>query len=101
MPPEALDAGSEYGPSMDVFSFAGIILHTFAEQWPSPSKPILFDPKTRKRVALSEVERRVNYLESTTGEDTDLRPLIEECLNDDPAVRPSMAVVCEKIQVRQ
>jgi len=101
MPHEALESGTEYGPSMNVFSFAGIILHTFTEQWPSPSKPIMLDPKTGKHVALSEVERRVKYLELITGEGAGLRPLIEECLDDDPAVRPSMAVACEKIQVRQ
>ena len=101
MPPEVLESGAEYGPSMDVFSFAGIILHTFTEQWPSPSKPILFDPKTRKRVALSEVERRVKYLDLMTGEGASLRPLIEECLDEDTAVRPSIAIGCERIQVRQ
>ena len=28
-----------------------------------------------------------------------LRPLVEKCLDDDPAVRPAIATVCEKIQV--
>ena len=35
-----------------------------------------------------------------TGEGKALKPLIEECLDEDPTVRPSMVVVCEKIQVR-
>ena len=100
MPPEALDSGPEYGPPMDVFSFAGIILHTFTQQWPSPSNSKIFDPKTRKRVALSEVERRLKYLDLMTGEDAVLKPLIEECLDEDPTIRPSMVAVCEKIQVR-
>jgi len=30
-----------------------------------------------------------------------LRPLVEECLDDDPAVRPTMAIVCERIQVNK
>ena len=34
MPPEAFAKSPVYGPSMDVFSFAGIILHTFNQQWP-------------------------------------------------------------------
>jgi len=29
MPPESLDENPVYGPPMDVFSFAGIVLHTF------------------------------------------------------------------------
>ena len=99
MPPESLDDTPEYGPPMDVFSFAGIILHTFNQQWPSPSKQVQFDPKTRKRVALSEVERRQQYLDEMTGETELLRPLVEECLDDDPAVRPIIATVCKRIQV--
>ena len=99
MPLEALSTNPIYGPPMDVFSFAGIILHTFNQQWPSPTDAIQFNPKTRKRVALSEVERRQQYLDKMIGEAEVLRPLVEECLDDDPAVRPTIATVCERIQV--
>ena len=58
-----------------------------------------FDPKTRKRIALSEVERRQQYLDELQGEAEVLRPLVMECLDDDPAVRPIIAAVCESIQV--
>ena len=83
---------------MDVFSFAGIILHTFNQQWPSPIDSIQFDPKTRKMMALSEVERRQQYLDKMIGEAEVLRPLVEECLDYDPSVRPTIATVCERIQ---
>ena len=99
MPPESLDDTPEYGPPMDVFSFAGIILHTFNQQWPHPSNNVKFDPKTRKMVALSEVERRQQYLDKMIGEAEVLRPLVEECLDYDPAVRPTIATVCERIKV--
>ena len=99
MPPEALARCPVYGPPMDVFSFAGIILHTFNQQWPSPTEQVQFDPKTRRRVALSEVERRQQYLDKMTGEAEVLRPLVEECLDDDPAVRPTIATICERIHV--
>ena len=33
------------------------------------------------------------------GEAEVLRPLVEECLDDDPSVRPTIATVCERIQV--
>jgi len=98
MPPESLANSPVYGPPMDVFSFAGIILHTFNQQWPSPSKQVQFDPKTRKRIALSEVERRQQYLDKMIGEAEVLKPLVEECLDDDPAVRPTIATVCDRIQ---
>ena len=101
MPPESLASTPIYGPSMDIFSFAGIILHTFNQQRPTPSDQIQFDPKTRRRVALSEVERRHQYLDKMIGEAEVLRPLVEECLDDDPAVRPAIATVCESIQVNK
>ena len=101
MPPEALASNPAYGPSMDVFSFGGIILHTFNQQWPSPTNQVQFDPKTRRRVALSEVERRQQYLDKMTGDAEVLRPLVEECLDDDPAVRPTITAVCMMIQVNK
>ena len=99
MPPESLANSPVYGPPMDVFSFAGIILHTFNQQWPRPTEAIQFDPETRKMMALSEVERRQQYLDKMTGEAEVLRPLAEECLDYDPAVRPIIATACERIQV--
>ena len=99
MPPESLANSPVYGPPMDVFSFAGIILHTFNQQWPRPTESNHFDPKTRRKVALLEVERRQQHLDKMTGEAEVLRPLVEECLDDDPAVRPTIATVCERIEV--
>jgi len=94
MPPESLTDNPEFNPSMDVFSFAGIVLHTFNQQWPHPC-----DPKTRNKWTLSEVERRQQYLDKLREEAEILEPLVEECLNDDPAVRPTIAAICERIQV--
>ena len=99
MPPESLSRSPVYGPPMDVFSFAGIILHTFNQQWPSPSDQVEFDSKTRKVVALSEVDRRQQYLDKLRGEAEVLKPLVEECLDNDPVVRPTITTVCERIQV--
>ena len=99
MPPECLANSPIYGPPMDVFSFAGIILHTFNQQWPRPTEQVQFDPKTRRKIALLEVERRQQYLDKMIGEAEVLRRLVEECLDDDPAVRPTIATVCERIQV--
>ncbi|XP_065908240.1 uncharacterized protein [Dysidea avara] len=99
MPPETLTKRPEYGPPMDVFSFAGIVLHTFTQQWPTPSDNTVFDSKIRRKVALLEVERRRQYLDKMRGEAEVLKPLVEECLDDDPAMRPTITAVCEKIQV--
>ena len=99
MPPEALSNRPDYGPPMDIFSLAGIILHTFNQEWPHPVDQVEFDPKTRKRVALSEIERRQRYLDKMTGEARKLKPLVEECLDSDPRVRPVIGNVCERIQL--
>ena len=98
MAPESLTDNPECGLPMDMFSFAGIILHTFNQQWPSPTDQVQFDPKTRKMVALSELERRQRYVDKLRGEAEALRPLVEECLDNDPTVRPAIAAVCERIQ---
>ena len=99
MPPEALDKRPVYGPPMDVFSLGAIILHTFNQQWPSPCSQVQFDPMTRKMIALSEVERRQEYMDKMIGEAEVLRSLVEECLDYDPIVRPSIVTVCEKVQL--
>jgi len=56
MPPEALDDKPIYGPPLDAFSFGGVILHITSRQWPTPKSWSQIDPKTRKRITLSEVE---------------------------------------------
>ena len=101
MPPESLTNTPIYGPPLDVFSFAGIILHTFNQQWPRPTEQVQFDPKTRRKIALLELERRQHHLDKMIREAEVLRPLVEECLDDDPAVRPTIVTVCERIQVNK
>ena len=62
MPPKALDKSPVYGPPMDVFSFGGIILHTFSQQWPTLSSQVQFYPKTIGRWLLYQ---RLNDVRST------------------------------------
>ena len=93
MAPEALGGSPVYGPPMDVFSFAGIILYTFTQQWPKPTELIQFESKTKM------LRWQQQYLDRMTGRANALRPLVEECLNYDPAVRPTITNVCKRIQV--
>ena len=99
MPPECLVNSPVYGPPMDVFSFGCIVLHTFNQQWPTPCNQVLFDPKTRRRVALSEVERRQEYLDMMIKDAKLMIPLVEQCLDDDPCVRPAIETISEMIQI--
>ena len=99
MPPEALVKAPLYSLPLDVFSYGGVALYTVVGKWPVPSDQVEVDPKTRKRVALSEVEQRQQYLDKMIGEAKVLRPLVKECLDDDPARRPTIEIVSERIKV--
>jgi len=98
MAPEALSNNPNYGLPMDIFSFAGIVLHTFNQQWPRPADQVQFDSQTRKRVALSEIERRQQYLDKMPKDVAVLSSLVEECLDDDPNKRPNIINISERIK---
>ena len=89
MPPEASSMESQYGLPLDVFSYGGVALYTVVGEWPEPSA---------NSIALSEVGRRQQYLDKMIGEAEVLRPLVEECLDNDPTRRPTMKIVSERIQ---
>ena len=99
MPPEVTLANNlVYMPSTDIFSFAGIVLYTINQQWPTPcAVKTRFDPSTNKTVFLSECEQRQEYLIKMGEEFKTLRVLVEECLDNDPTVRPNIATICRRI----
>ena len=76
MPPEAFEDNPHYDTSLDVFSYGGVMLYTVNGKWPTPSAPVKQDPLTDGLKALSEVERRQQYLDEVTGEEAEvLKPL--------------------------
>ena len=99
MPPEALEEDDPvYGTPVDVFSFGGIALHLFSEEWPTPSGPKKRDPTTNKLVALSEAQRRQRYLDTMTVEGAALKEMVTRCLDDDPDQRPPIREVSQMIK---
>ena len=99
MPPEALDEDDpHYGTPVDVFSFGGVALHLFSEEWPTPSGPKKRDPTTNKLVALSEAQRRQRYLDTMTVEGAALKEMVMKCLDDDPDQRPPIQEVSKMIK---
>ena len=86
MPPEALLETPEYGPPLDVFSYGGVILHVMNQEWPKPLHYVMTDPKTKKLVALSEVERRQEHIDKMSGVPADLQSLVKQCLDNDSTV---------------
>ena len=99
MPPETLDEEDPvYSTPVDVFSFAGVALHLFSEEWPKPSGQKKRDPTTNKLVALSEAQRRQQYLDKMTMEAAMLKEKVKQCLDDDPDQRPPMKEVSQMIK---
>ena len=99
MPPETLDEENPiYGTSVDVFSFGGVALHLFSEEWPTPGVQKKRDPTTNKLVALSEAQRRQRYLDTMTVEGAALKEIVMKCLDDDPDQRPPIQEVSQWIK---
>ena len=99
MPPEALDEKDPvYGTPVDIFSFGGIALHLFGEEWPTPSSHIKRDPNNKQMVLVSEVERRQQYLDKMTMEAAVLKETVMRCLDVDPDQRPPIQEVSKMIK---
>ena len=98
MPPESFEDNARYHTSLDVFSYGGVMLYTVTGKWPTPIPQVKRDPITNELKALSEVERRQQYLDEVTGEAEVLTPLMKDCLNNDPTMRPSMLKLSCKIK---
>ena len=100
MPPEAMVKNPQYDTSLDIFSYAGIVLHVINQKWPAPCEPVLRNPNNNKPIAaLSEVERRQKWLDKMSGTGKVLEPLVVACLNDDPAKRPATATVLRILEL--
>ena len=100
MPPEATMSSPKYDTSMDVFSFAGIVLHTFNQCWPTPEGERRYDSKTKTMLGLLETERRQKHLDQMKGAGLALKPLVEQCLDCDPTSRPKITSICETIRLK-
>ena len=101
MPPEVLvnDPDTKYGKELDVFSFGCIMLHTFSQQWPTPSQHVVTDPVEHKLHARSEIERRAQYLDKVHKVVEDVMvPLIVSCLENFPFDRPTIMKVCDQLE---
>ena len=56
------------------------------------------DANTKNILTSSEVEKRRQHLDNMTGVQV-LKPLVEECLNNNPDMRPVITNVCKQIQI--
>ena len=98
MPPEALSKRPVYGPSLDVFSYSGIILNVTTQLWSEPTDRNQFNPDTNVWEVISEVKRRQQYLDEMIGGAADLKPLVISCLDDNPNNQPHVAQISMTIK---
>ena len=100
MPPEGLVDNPTYDTSLDVFSYAGIVLHVVNQEWPTPTAQVSVDPQTGRLTAFNEVERRQVYINKIKdiNEANVLEPLVKKCLDIIPSSRPTMASVLRMLE---
>ena len=80
MPPETLSKNPVYTVSVDVFSFACVIIHLCTHTWPTPDH-------VDKGKYISEIDRRKGYIMEMS--DSHLVPLVKQCLDDLSVLRPT------------
>ena len=89
MPPEALQDTARYNEKIDTFSVGVLMLEVATQQSPQV--------RLTGIGTVSELKRREADL-SKLLEDHPLKPLILECLKDNPKERPDMGTLMEKLQ---
>ena len=98
MPPESFGGMPNYDTSLDIFSYAGILLHVINQEWPSPTNQVSMHPKTGKVSGLSEVEHRQAHLDKMKDGATVLKPLVKACLHNLPSKRPTIKAVFKLLE---
>ena len=98
MPPESFGEMPNYDTSLDIFSYAGIVLHVVNQEWPTPANQISLHPKTGKVTGLSEVERRQSHLDKMKDGAEVLKPLVKACLHTLPSKRPMITAVFKLLE---
>ena len=104
MPPETVqeEGATRYNTAIDIFSFGVVSLFTLTQTFPKDLKPATYrDPRTRRIVGRSEIERREHYIQpmqAALGETHPLVKLTLDCLEYDPEDRPSAVEVLRRLK---
>ena len=97
MPPEALHDPPRYNEKLDVFSFGNVIISTLTHEWPNPGPPNRYQGDVF--VAITELERREQYVEMFTAQEKQLfLPILSPCLENRPDKRPSSVTLVQELR---
>ena len=97
MAPEALHDPPRYNEKLDVFSFGNVILSTLIHEWPSPGPPTRYQGDMF--VAITELQRREQYVEMLTAQEKQLfLPIVRQCLENRPDKRPSSVMLVQELR---
>ena len=76
---------------LDVFLYAGIVLHVLTQMWPEPNSYTSIGN-------ISEMDRRQKYIKAIGTYDCRLQELVKCCLDDNSRVRPTIVKVLGILQ---
>ena len=97
MAPEALQTPPRYNEKLDVFSFGNIILHTLTHEWPNPGPPTKYEGDVF--VAVTELQRREQYIELFTAQEKQLfLAIVRHCLENRLEKRPSSVMLVQELR---
>ena len=96
--PQAESTAKGCSDRIDVFSFGCIIICAVTHMWPEPLQSVR-QTKKGKLVALTEVERRQEYLDHfDPRERACFSGIVNQCLEYTPAKRPKCAALVEEMR---
>jgi len=96
MPPEALKHNPVYDTKLDIFSFGCTIITLITEKFPMPTDQFITD--TTSYIKVSEVDRRMEYIDLMPSNNDLLKLITLQCLQDVPTCRPAASDICIKLE---
>lgn len=97
MPPEVMVDNPHYNTGIDVFSYGILMIQIFCGKSPRPHVPATQTSEYGTLFAVSEAERRKNYLQ-IVGYDHPLMNLIHNCIDNNPKLRPSAKGIVQQLK---
>ena len=94
--PKLLSTELACQPSVDIFSYGTVVLHTITQQWPEQQ---LDDDTVRQGDMIqTEVQKHQSQINQIATKSKGLNSLVLLCLDNDPNKRPTIIQVSEKLR---